>query len=861
MKAPTRIGEARLLKNWAAAALRQVAVPRLESQARSAAGKGRDPGSRSPSVLTWVCVALCLSGGPTAAAEAANVLAVSRPRGSNDLFSVLVPTAAGKTNLLEGAESLAVPNWLPLHVIQGTGEVQVVDVLPAAGQQFFRLAELRKSSLDLIDAALERGQITAETAAVYRVYVLFHDERLPSMYRGDDSNVRAFPALEEAAAAFSTLSTNAQSLLQPFFIPPAYVGSWADRYQTNGGRLAPRHGTKEILPPNTFNAGWMNVSTPHVKLWYRTLSPGVLDPQAAQAAVEDCEHIWGELAGLFGVTPPSDSGELHNGGDGRLDIYVFADPASGLSASGPEGMTLPWAKHPGHPGPRFILLWKDSLSRCLTLAHEMTHAFLAQFPLLKDDWRRYAWLDEATAAWASDYLYPRTNCEHRLAPQYLELADAKTDRRRVELPLDTEDPAVLAYGHYVFPFYIAHAAGGPQVIANIWRNCKDQEPLPAIDTALQPKGGLDKVWHDFALANGNTPPVDNYMNWDSLAARASTRAGHALKGPATIGRDLSSEYSLVTLPGQTEVIYALDAVVDYMAATYYRFVFRDAEVRSVAFYNPFKGMPHVAVQALYRVEGQAWRLENWTYTMQRNFCRDLKAERLEELLVIISNSDFATKQPLPADKIPLLMANNLGCYKWSGQETGSDHLEEAGSIQEWNHSAPLTFQLEHPEFGTFNNEVFLVYTKVTPPVFAWDGFVEGPPVLPGIRYQCTWAAASYQTDPASAGGSLVINNFLIPGVVYPPDMLDPGLPALPRLCRGGFSGTSSASVPGVGGDPAGGAPCPDATPGWGFSLPADPNLTALKVEDDGRIIDNETVVLFGGIERVSQHATLTPVRQ
>src|SRR5690349_2912673 len=35
----------------------------------------------------------------------------------------------------------------------------------------------------LIDAALQRGELTAETALIYHVYVLFGDRRLPAQYK------------------------------------------------------------------------------------------------------------------------------------------------------------------------------------------------------------------------------------------------------------------------------------------------------------------------------------------------------------------------------------------------------------------------------------------------------------------------------------------------------------------------------------------------------------------------------------------------------------------------------------------------------------------------------------------------------
>ena len=43
------------------------------------------------------------------------------------------------------------------------------------------------TSFQLIDQALARGEITAETALIYKVFAAFGDDRLPSPYRGSAS--------------------------------------------------------------------------------------------------------------------------------------------------------------------------------------------------------------------------------------------------------------------------------------------------------------------------------------------------------------------------------------------------------------------------------------------------------------------------------------------------------------------------------------------------------------------------------------------------------------------------------------------------------------------------------------------------
>jgi hypothetical protein len=53
------------------------------------------------------------------------------------------------------------------------------------------------------------------------------------------------------------------------------------------------------------------------------------------------------------------------------------------------------------------------------------------------------------------------------------------------------------------------------------------------------------------------------------------------------------------------------------------------------------------------------------------YCRDVAAERLEELVLIISNSQFldAGKRAKPPGQDPRLYVSNMGCYKWTGTST------------------------------------------------------------------------------------------------------------------------------------------------------------------------------------------------
>src|SRR5687768_9731713 len=109
----------------------------------------------------------------------------------------------------------------------------VQPLAPVAAQHTVYLPLIAKpgptpSSDELIDVALERGEIDAETALIYHVFAAFGDPRLPAKYHGDDSQPAEREIMSELAARFNQLSPQAKATLEPFTIPLYHTGSWWD---------------------------------------------------------------------------------------------------------------------------------------------------------------------------------------------------------------------------------------------------------------------------------------------------------------------------------------------------------------------------------------------------------------------------------------------------------------------------------------------------------------------------------------------------------------------------------------------------------------------------------------------------------
>ena len=446
------------------------------------------------------------------------------------------------------------------------------------------------------------------------------------------------------------------------------------------------------------NSGWSHLdgATAHVRIWW-PLS-GTAEDQARLHSLAELYRseldnvIWPKLTALMGRSPLPDAGEVGspecNGGDGRLDIYV--------SSQYRNAKTLPDGECSAISAYMLVSPGSDRIPPTgkATIAHEFMHVLQFSYKLAGDGCQfksEYRWWSEATAEWTRDYVYnqPPGNegGEHVSAPYFL---------NETELPLSIESffhcpieqRDCRAYGAYLFPFFIAHDYGAER-IRLAWEGMEQRPALEAIDSVLP--GGFKEAWPAFVLKNWNRDPITDYSEWDELDVSA-----RALPIAVELGETGSVEYPLQT-------------GIKALAAKYFHFTFSDSTVRSISFRNEVLGQRTARVQALVKVAG-AWVVEDWTTVNYRAFCRDVRSERLEELVLIISNSEWQDPgHALTTSDLPWLVATNIGCWHWSGTVTATVTKEALGAYrQEETVVAKATWQrirtfgpitVPHLEFG------------------------------------------------------------------------------------------------------------------------------------------------------------------
>lgn len=526
------------------------------------------------------------------------------------------------------------------------------------------------SSEAKIRGALQKGEIDRETALLYRVYAAFADPRLPSQFVGDDSQAAPSLALREAQARWQTLSPTLQTALAPFLLPPNAPGSW----------LELRAASEQVQAAATGRIIWEKVCTAETRfvVWYQARFPEDME-DAAKICAAVGGHLWRQLEALLGRTPKPDELEANNGGDKRLDIYVVSAKNQTVGNSGCDDTSA-------------HLLYNHDTRGQAVLAQLLTAAFLYSYDT--GDCAEYEWLFKATTTWAIDFLYPADQSEQSFADDFLNNTGLSLN---TNLDLATEyngeiDEYYGGHAAYLWLFHAVHeAADSVGVVRKIWEAAGNRNSLAAINSAL---GGdwFKRTWARFSTLNWNQELLTQYQQWDGLLAATLPQVDET-----------------VLLDGKIDGSYALDAEIDYLTARTYRFQIMAPTIRSVYFINPFHdgSWPTAEVNALVKIAGQPWAHEVWTGKYGKGYCLDLKAERLAELVIVISNHEFLdrTHRLKPAYP-PRLNFTNVACRGWAVHSAMTSVTEGQGLHKTINADTKFTLQLNPWAGGVGNNPFY-----------------------------------------------------------------------------------------------------------------------------------------------------------
>lgn len=211
-------------------------------------------------------------------------------------------------------------------------------------------------------------------------------------------------------------------------------------------------------------------------------------------------------------------------------------------------------------------------------------------------------------------------------------------------------------------------------------------------------------------------------------------------------------------------------------------MFSDESVSGVLLTNPLLPQSeHLKLTAVKKIDGQWKAAEDWTGDRTKFFCRDKAAERLQELLLIVSNSDNdpgAAPVSVPADLPLAVSTSNVGCWKWQGsatQQTISDNGISSGDLTARAVDVVLDPPADHQGLGPMT----LAATGGTA-----SGLHTAATIIPPCQATITGRATLF--GPADVGA-----------VWFNLDLKQPGSPLLPSrevLTLQGISFIDSTSV-------------------------------------------------------------------
>ena len=535
------------------------------------------------------------------------------------------------------------------------------------------------SSFGLIDKALAAGTINAEQALTYKIFADFNDARLPAAFRGNDTGVIAADSPGLASEQWATLSPATRDLIGPYLAPAFYEGSWWDLRRVGATSIRPLAGCKpwEIDTCNILT-DWLYVAGNHVRVWYEKERNE--DFRVATDLVQEVDvKIWAELIKVMGREPILDH-EMN--GTKLLDVVIVDNMARGVLAT-----TYP-LEFGCMRGPTYVVVNRnqaDIPERRSAFAHELFHSVQHTYYTQKCFQSNYKWLMESTATWFEDELYPGVNREHQFAAAYLDHTKLSLG---TAIGLDDKARTRHWYGAYTFFFYLTRIGGADPntVVRNVWLATEAGDALHALEAGLKASAvPLEKSWPAFAVYSWNEEAPFNRYTEDKLTHKAQMQMAGNLSVPSG---------------DQSVKLGDMQMSLPHLSMRYFQFDFPDATATSVVFYNGIQraldarpvtwiadfgnvltakpvsdpaSIKGAHVDALLKVDGKWTRADEaadkadvWNDKPFKTFCRDLKKERIESLVIILSNSDIESTLQPQGKFPPIVQATNIGCYAWEG---------------------------------------------------------------------------------------------------------------------------------------------------------------------------------------------------
>jgi hypothetical protein len=557
----------------------------------------------------------------------------------------------------------------------------------------------------LILEAQAAGELSAEDAAVYRVFAAFDDDRLPAEFQTENIGWEDHLATREAAGMWDQLSVEQREQIAPYFIPPIYAGSWADPEPAAANPLTAQLGQigaravaavdpKDCASEQLRNQFYVNVPAAggKVRIWWRNgVDTSARAGQVASLLVTEIDtNIWPKLTGLMGREPLSDQGVgCFNGEDGALDIYItdrtLPGYAHALTLAYPGACTgtpafiifdQPRAGHDyGTMDPAKLQAWQ--------YAHEIFHAIQFAYSY-GGPCSAFQEMDEATAMWAAEHVYPTEQFEwdrygewfrsngQGLYPQAgygaWPLFSSITKRHGNERIRLLYEAAQSVSGSYdAIEVIVPGGIDGywPQFVRDLWDDHADHNVWADWDPGGWTSRAFDagqQRWADIPYPSGG-----GLLTLELGPERGKWHVAPWSANPCQLPREVAwmKEYETIgrwrcpLLEGDLPpavASYERKASINSVGRVEHEYSFADEDwPRYISIEQPGLGVEadHLSVQGFYRLADGSWSgPHDWSTEDEVSFCRDEVDQDVARVVILYGNSEAPGNSPVfGADEI------------------------------------------------------------------------------------------------------------------------------------------------------------------------------------------------------------------
>lgn len=481
------------------------------------------------------------------------------------------------------------------------------------------------TSSELIQSALERGEIDYFTSLLYRLYAQFGDDRLPASLSGVGEE--DFGVFNEARELLPSLPADRQAQLNAFLVfPDDPASAWSqDQVQAQSAQVEVQPAAAPCWVSRESQAAGVNI-----KVWAACDANAETDVATALGMMDD---LWGPMTALMGQPLP-DAGGPGSGGSTDIDVYLLLplditprnDPINQVGSG--AGAVAPSTNHGVNTSSGYMLMRRDGMAQVntfkATLAHEFFHVlqdahnYRVHFNQNKEEW----WFTEASANWASINFVPENRKgNHDYFPRFFQTSQRALNLREKVGSADH----LLLYASYIWPFFMEMELGQDS-IAQAWEKIALVGPdQDAADFQLDLTLSFDLNFHRFAVRNLNMlleqgdPVSPRYVTFDPDFPDGEDPAMPTSYLPA----------------GET---YSASEDLPRLKAHYYEILLDELSVHSVAVRLSLGSS--LDLDILMRKNGN-WTLQNFSGQTAINLCD------VEKLYIVVSNPAFAIDNHVP----------------------------------------------------------------------------------------------------------------------------------------------------------------------------------------------------------------------